>query len=120
MDAIKFLKEKNRMVKADSEGFCTVDCTECPLCSGNNGTNKACSEFIKIYPEKAVAIVEKWSAEHPKETRQSEFLKVYPDAQISENGAIQICPMRIEKSKEFNCRTSCDTCRKEYWLAEAE
>lgn len=120
MDAIKFLKEKNRMTKLNSDGTCKTACRHCPLSAENNGFNLSCSYFMKKYPEKAVSIVEKWSAEHLEETRQSKFLKVYPDAQILENGAIQICPIRIEKSKKFNCRTSCDTCRKEYWLSEVE
>ena len=120
MDVIKFLKEKNRMAKIDSEGFCTADCTECPLYSGNNGTDKACSEFIKIYPEKAVAIVEKWSAEHLKETRQSKFLEAYPDARIMKNGALIICPLEVEKSKKFSCIMCCADCKAKYWLSEAE
>lgn len=120
MDAIKFLKEKNRMVKVNSEGFCTVGCTECPLYSENNGTNKACPDYIKIYPEKAVAIVEKWSAEHPKKTRQDEFLEAYPDAKITKSGVVNICPKEIEKSKKFDCCVDCGLCKKKYWLAEAE
>lgn len=42
----------------------------------NNTDNINC--FDRHYEEEAVAIVEKWSAEHPKKTRQSEFLKIFP------------------------------------------
>lgn len=120
MDAIKFLEEKNRMTKSDFAGKCKIACRHCPLSAENNGFDLSCSYFMKKFPEKAVSIVENWSAEHQKETRQSKFLKVYPDAKIMENGAIQICPILIEESKKFDCRTSCDTCRKEYWLSEVE
>ena len=113
MDAAKYLKERIRMCSS-------LNCLECPLCAENNEMKVNCQEAEKNHTEKAVAIVEKWSAEHPAKTRKSEFLKVYPDTQISKNGAIQICPARIEKSKKFNCRRSCDACRKEYWLAEVE
>ena len=113
MDAAKCLKERIRMCSS-------LNCCECPLCAENNEMQVNCQEAEKNHTEKAVAIVEKWSAEHPAKTRKSEFLEVYPDAQILENGAIQICPILIEKSKKFNCRTSCDTCRKEYWLSEVE
>lgn len=116
MDAEKYLKEIYRMCDEMEE------CRYCPL----NGCNltfpcKGSKESAEYkYAEKCVAEVEKWSAEHPVKTRQSEFLRMYPDACIMENGAIQICPKRIEKSKKFDCGVSCPDCRKEYWLAEVK
>lgn len=111
MDAVMFVKEWARMCKSVKR------CDDC-IIGKSAGMFTLCGNAIKEDPEKHVAIVEKWSAEHTIKTRQSEFLKIYPDARIAKNGAIQICPNRIEKSKEFDCRVNCHDCQKEYWLAE--
>lgn len=122
MDAVEFLKEKNRMTKPDSNMECTIGCINCPLSYKNNGSNVWCAYLLKENPEKAVSIVEKWSAEHPKETRQSKFLKMFPNAELDDNGTISICPLFIEPNMECRLcsKTSCDKCRKKYWLAEVE
>ena len=110
MDAVKYLKDRGRMCDSYNN-----------MCDGCGfGKVPKCNRTEEDNPEKAVEIVEKWSAEHPIKTRQSEFLKIYPDARIAKNGAIQICPNRIEKSKEFDCHVNCHDCQKEYWLAEVE
>lgn len=115
MDAVNFLEERNRMCKSYG------DCVECPIKEAFEDNERySCNGWLMSHGEESVAIVEKWSAEHPISTRQSEFLKMFPDAQIMVNGAIQICPRRIEKSKMFSCRINCDDCRKEYWFAEVE
>lgn len=60
MDAVKYLKEAKRM--CDTVG----DCRECPLNSSN--TVIPCKlvrdNWELTNPEKIVAIVEKWAAEH--------------------------------------------------------
>lgn len=114
MDAVKFLKEKKRMCDKYS------DCTGCPASEKNTKFNIGCGSLKEQFPEEFVAIVEKWSAEHPIKTRQSEFLKMFPDADIHRNGILEICPRRIENSKMFDCHINCNDCRKEYWLAEVE
>ena len=43
MDAIKFLKEKNRMTKK-----CSIHCADCPLCSEKNTTGLACGDLHKV------------------------------------------------------------------------
>lgn len=83
-----YFAEKRRMTKRhklNGGGYiCELNCTECPLSSFNNGTtdNTACSDFETLYPEKAIAIMQKWSDEHPQKTYLSEFLKNYPKAQL--------------------------------------
>lgn len=72
--AVNFLREYHRM--------CEFRCTECPLSSANNGTKLACEELKKVYPEKAVKIVQKWSDEHPVKTRLDDLLEKYPNARI--------------------------------------
>lgn len=70
MDAVEYLKEKARMIKAGGGVLCGISCNECPLYDENNGMKVNCEKIESLYPEKAVAIVEKWSAEHQKKTRQ--------------------------------------------------
>ena len=114
MDAVKFLKEKERM--------CSVEmCSDCHLRHGANGTKYSCEDFETNYPEETVAIVKKWSAEHPVKTRKSELLKIFPNVDIEEEtGAVYICPKNFEIKHDFDCSLSCKECRKRYWLAEVE
>ena len=103
-------------------------CEKCGLSYTNNKTDRVCGDFIKRHPEEAVAIVEKWSKEHPRKTRQSEFLKMFPNAQIFE-GVLKIEPCELIDSKlnseechsydEFGL-SGCYECRKNYWLEEVE
>ena len=110
MDAVEFLKEKHRMC-VNNDG-----CKKCLFGVSENGVN--CSSFMYNHPEKAVAIIEKWSIEHPVKTRQSEFLGIFPEARLDEQNILIICPKSIEK--KYICSTSCSCCRKNYWLAEVE
>ena len=83
-----YFAEKRRLTKRrkiyGNAYMCKIDCANCPLNSSNNGTNDmtSCSDFEIFYPEKAIAIVQKWSDEHPQKTYLTEFLKHYPNAQL--------------------------------------
>ena len=107
MDAVKFIKERDRMLEINRE---------------------APSLYYKheLSAEKIVAIVEEWSAAHPRRTRQSVFLEQYPEASINEHGVLLVCPCPISashRSVNGGCATighRCDDCRKEYWLQEVE
>lgn len=116
MDAVEFLKEKNRMTND-----CCISCYDCPLYEKNNKKKTDCSDLEDKYPETAVEIVEQWSREHPRKTRQSEFLKLFPDAKIV-NGHINICPQDADSklSGLMSCVDSCAKCKDQYWLAEVE
>lgn len=52
-------------------------------------------------------------------TRQSKLLELFPNAQI-ENGVCMICPnsMGAELDGSHCTKTDCETCRKNYWLAD--
>lgn len=110
MDAIEFVRERNRMCRSFS------DCSNCPA-----DRNTCCDTFE--WQEELVAIVEKWSAEHPLKTRQSEFLKQFPYAECF-NGIMIICPKVVDTS--FSCALSvdenitCPDCRRKFWLQEVE
>ena len=108
MDAIKFLKEKNRMTKK-----CSIDCSDCPLSSEKNTTGLCCGDLQRAYSEIVVSIVEKWSEEHPQETRFTYFLKCFPNAILLEDGVpLRVCPHFLGI-----CKDKCSSMRncKECW-----
>lgn len=120
MDAVKFLQERGRMCNSfspDCEG-CRVD-EEKPVIS-------ECYRWMFENPERAVKIVEEWSAAHPRKTRQSVFLEQYPEARIGDDGVLPIYPCSISASHRNargNCVTmghKCPDCRREFWMQEVE
>lgn len=117
MDAVKFLKTLRRM--------CNCECHKCEFWKRLVGF-ETCTVWRKTHPEEAVEIAEKWAKEHPIKTRQSVFLEQYLETRIGDDGVLQIYPCSISAShrgKKGGCSTpnrSCDDCRKEFWLAEAE
>lgn len=122
MDAVEFLKAKNRMCR--EYGELPEDCFACPIGNDSGGCQAGVLENQKVTEEMLVQIVEKWAAEHPRKTRQSEFLKMFPNAAL-DNGTIRTCPQLIEGEDNYNCIydngiPSCINCRKRYWLAEVE
>lgn len=105
MDAVKFFKEKERMCDSFNSycDGCEIERQRCGI---------GCGVYIKKYPEKAVAIVEKWSAEHPQETRFTYFLKCFPNAMLLEDGVpLRVCPhvLGIGKDK-CNSMRNCKEC----------
>lgn len=102
-----YFAEEARMTKKDKLGRCKLYCGECLLNNKNNGTseNLLCGAFEAIYPEKAIAIVQKWSDEHPRETYLSEFLKNYPNAQLRIDGTPRgVCPYYLGLMSRDDCR----------------
>lgn len=96
MDAVKYLKEKARMCKLNS-------CSVCSLGNENNGTGFSCEKLEFNNPEKAVAAVEKWSAENPQKTMLQDFLEKHPNAPRLENGDLMACPFDLGYTKDANC-----------------
>lgn len=122
MDAIKYLKTKQRMCTAHR-----CECKHCPLSLDNNGVELNCYMFQECRPEEAVAIVEKWAAEHPAKTRQSEFLKMFPNVPLDKHGVTNVFVCHVDKqygdgdTYEYNCHgVSCADCRRKYWSEEIE
>ena len=115
MDAVMFVKEWKRMCRSSKT------CLSCSI-GKSAGVSTVCSNVVKKEPEKYVAIVEKWSAEHPIKTRQSEFLKMFPNADV-QNDIIRICPNKLDQNSvtsEECSRSGCFECRKKYWFVEVE
>ena len=106
MDAIQFIKEKERMCKACAVG----------LRSG-------------VSPEQQINTVKVWAEQHPAKTRQDVFLEQYPEypeAEIDLNGILEVCPAPIflsHRGKGGGCsdfQKNCGECRREFWLQEVE
>ena len=118
MDAVKFIKERDRMCRFYHHAG---DCYQCPAkdceCSALEGM---------VDDDNIVTIVEGWSAAHPRKTRQSVFLEQWPEAKIDKFGVIQICPMSISathRDSNGECKTPeimCMDCRREFWMQEVE
>ena len=79
MDALEFLKEERRMCNSFDIG-----CVKCPL--GDIGCCVSPEETDEEF-EKEIVIVEQWSKEHPRKTRQSVFLEQYPETRIGDDGS---------------------------------
>nr|WP_303999180.1 hypothetical protein [Ruminococcus bromii] len=109
-----YFAEKRRMTKRTKNGICKTKCSDCPLCSENNGIseNLSCTNFEMHYPEKAIEIIQKWSNEHPQKTYLTELLKNYPNAKLGENGVpMNMCPSILGLQDLENCgEISCVEC----------
>lgn len=103
-----YLVEKQRMTKKHKPNagayICELDCLDCPLSHSNNGIGETCFGLETLYPEKVIAIVQKWSDEHPQKTYLSEFLKNYPNAPLFPDGTPDICPEKLGLTDIKTCR----------------
>lgn len=121
MDAVNFLKERARMCEANQTGEMT-----CENCAAYKGVSQCYKLGEPKDPEKMVAIVEQWAAEHPIKTSQSEFLKLFPGAEPTKDGVLAICPKAFSpeyKDEMGLCKryyAECDNCCRQFWLAEVE
>lgn len=108
-----YFAEKQRMTKKHKpnagEYICELDCLDCPLSHSNNGIGETCFGLETLYPEKVIAIVQKWSDEHPQKTYLSEFLKHYPNAPLGDGGTpTGICPYELGLMDADDCRNNGD------------
>ena len=119
MDALEFLKERNRMCKSFNR------CSDgCPAWGGSckleTGTDLECEA------DKQVEIVKDWAAAHPRKTRQSVFLERWPETNIDDLGVLKVCPAPISASHRnahggcANIGVKCSDCRREFWMQEVE
>lgn len=84
-----FAREWTRMCKAYRM------CADCPLKPLKTVTDAAmCSEAIKRRPVDAIAIVQKWSDEHPAKTIKDDFLEKHPNAPKAATGTPLACAWR--------------------------
>lgn len=117
MDAVKFIKERDRMCRFYHHAG---DCYQCPAkdceCSALEGM---------VDDDNIVTIVEEWSAAHPRKTRQSVFLDNYPCARIDSQSVLYACPAdaygnNVCPKNKNGAPIICYDCRREFWMKEVE
>jgi hypothetical protein len=107
MDVAEFFSEFRRMCKSIN------DCTKCQY------HGDRCDNAIEFF-KKTVAVVEQWSLEHPRKTRQDVFLEQWPEAKLFD-GIIDIKPCSLVASLLSECpKTFCYDCRHKFWMQEVE
>lgn len=118
MDAVKFIEERTRMCESFGDR-----CTGCPASNGGC----AVGQESTLDAMAQVALVEEWSAAHPRKTRQSVFLEHWPETELTKDGAISICPIAVSaayRNKTGGCasptRPQCAVCKREFWMQEVE
>ena len=111
MDALEFINERDRMCAASE--CCHTCFANRNGCIFNYPANNTAKEQVKV--------LEKWSKENPRKTRQSLLLEHYPYAR-SLDGVIMICPKALDTS--FSCplddNIDCAACKHEFWNQEVE
>lgn len=93
MDCTKtavYLTERKRMTNN-----CAIPCGKCPLSSNITGKDILCTHLEYEYPEKAIAIVDAWSKEHPIKTFKDVFLTQHPNAPVDKHGYPSTLPWLI-------------------------
>lgn len=122
MDAVKFIQERNRMCKSFDDG-----CKGCPAFNAcEDGICCAVDQRSTLDVTAQIAMVEEWSAAHPRKTRQSVFLEQYPETQIDTNGVLGVCPApmfhshRMDGGGCIDFNKNCTDCRREFWMQEVE
>ena len=118
MDALEFLKERKRLCDSYK------NCDGCPFVKGFCVISDITSDKER---KSVIAIVEQWSKEHQRKTRQSVFLEQWPEAELTKDGVISICPIAVSsayRNKTGGCasptRPRCAVCRREFWMKEVE
>jgi hypothetical protein len=123
MDAVKFIEERNRMCKSFGP-----KCKGCPASNAYEDELWGCAvaQESTLDATAQIAIVEEWSAAHPRKTRQSVFLEQYPESFVDESGVLLLCPRYISaahRNGDGLCkepRIKCVDCRREFWMQEVE
>lgn len=98
MNAVKFLKERQRMFEmAGGNGYenrVTCHGVDCARCAFYIKEKSFCLDDLQDY-EGMEAKLEEWIAKHPKRTYQQDFLEKYPNAPLGRNGVPNICPYEV-------------------------
>ena len=122
MDAVRFIEERHKMCESFGNR-----CTGCPAYNAcADGHCCAVELESTLDATDQIAIVEEWSAAHPRKTRQDVLLEQYPEANLDKYGIIQICPAAFfssYRSPKLGCTNShmmCHDCRRRFWTQEAD
>ena len=118
MDAIEFIRERNRMCAT----YTPKRCEGCPA-DNYGGCGVTCIMIDKIDAERLVPIVERWSSEYPRKTRQDAFLEQWPNARVFVDGVLDFCPLELDECypcPSTDVKMRCQSCRREFWMQEVE
>lgn len=120
MDAVKFLKERQRMFKMAGGFEKGIDCdgASCERCAFYIKQEPFCLEDLQDY-EAMEANLEEWIAKHPAKTYQQDFLEKYPNAKLYKSGYPMVCFANLgyeEVTEEYCINTDCKDC----WNREME
>lgn len=121
MDVVKFIEERNRMCRHFDNG-----CYECPAFNTtceNELLYCAVGQESTMDAKAQIAIVEKWSKENPRKTRQSKFLKLFPEADVGGDGCLTLNPCEFYQKMRKECTNKynwCADCRHKFWNQEVE
>lgn len=122
MDAVRFIKERNRMCKSFDAG-----CKGCPAFNAcDDELCCAVGQESTLDATAQIAMVGKWSAAHPRKTRQSVFLEQWPETALDAFGVVQLCPMYISathRDSDWECKNPkglCIDCRRDFWMQEVK
>lgn len=119
MDALGFVRELKRMCRSyyDAEkGYCSDDC---PAQDFDCMSLDQPQEDI----ERIVKVVEKWSQENNRKTRQSVFLEQWSNAKVFVDGVLDFCPLELDECypcQSTDIKMRCQSCRREFWMQEVE
>lgn len=111
MELAEYMAMKKRMTEFNRVWGCLIDCRGCPLFFDNNGRKMDCRKFEVIYPEEAIAIVQKWADEHPPKTIMQDFFEKYPNAPKHDDGTPRLCAKYLGY-ESLNCALGDDECVK--------
>lgn len=111
MDAAKFIEERNKMCYSFRGR-----CNKCPA-----GKNDCC--YIFECKEELIKIVEKFSQENNRKTRQDLILEQWPNAETCNDNVLSACPKVFDSN--FVCHfnflhKNCNDCRRNFWLEKLE
>lgn len=117
MDAAKFIEERNRMCNSFES------CSNCPLNKDGIFCYASMEKHSQVAAEEVVQLVEEWTKESPRKTRQDAFLEQWPNAKVFVDGVLDICPLELDEC--YTCQSTdlkmrCQSCRRDFWRQEVE
>lgn len=113
MDAVKFIEERNRMCNSFES------CSNCPLNKEGIFCYASMEKHSQVSAEEVVQLVEEWTKESPRKTRQDVFLEQWPNAKVFVDGVLDICPLELDEC--YTCQSTdlkmrCQSCRRDFWM----
>lgn len=113
MDAAKFIQERNRMCNSFDS------CSNCPLNKDGIFCYASMEKHSQVAAEEVVQLVEEWTKESPRKTRQDAFLEQWPNAKVFLDGVLDFCPMELDECypcQSTDIKMRCQSCRREFWM----